>query len=91
MIALWPLGLGIYALTIYYAYLGSVWAALASAVLPLLSQLYWIWQIWSTTGEFCNVLTLTCLLWVALATLGMVLFAAADTYAIPSGKIYVKA
>lgn len=65
--ALWILGAVIHLLTLYFAYLSSFPAVLASLFFPFLAQLYWIWEIWSDTGIFFNVLTILCIAWVVLA------------------------
>jgi len=69
VILLWMLGAGIHLLTLYVAYLTSFPALLATMFFPLLSQLYWIWQIWAVTGVFFNPLTLLCIAWLTLAVL----------------------
>ena len=67
MSALWILGAVIHLLTLYFAYLSSFPTVLASLFFPFLAQLYWIWEIWSDTGIFFNLLTFLCIAWVVLA------------------------
>jgi len=71
-IALWCLGAGIYLLTLYFAYLSSFPALLFTLIFPILSQLVWIYWIWSATGIFFNLLTILCLVWIGLGVLTLV-------------------
>ena len=43
-----------------------------------LSQFYWIWEIWSATGVFFNLLTVMCLAWIGLVIATIALGAAVE-------------
>jgi hypothetical protein len=81
MIWVFVLGLAIYLLTLYIAYLSSFFAVLLSLIFPFLSQLYWISHIWSATGVFFNFLTLMCLGWFGLVVTMIFLAVIGDSYA----------
>jgi hypothetical protein len=59
-VLLW-IGAAIHILTIYMAYMVSGWlAAGLSALFPIAAQVYWIVDLWRTTGTFWHVLNLLC-------------------------------
>jgi hypothetical protein len=37
---------------------------LLTLAFPVLSQLYWIYEIWSVTSVFVHLLTQLCILWI---------------------------
>jgi len=81
VIGLFVLTAAIYVVTLYFAYLislTSLWIALASILLPFLSQLYWIWHIWNMTGVFFNLLTLLCFGWLGLVAAMILLVSYVD-------------
>lgn len=60
-------GIFLYGYTLYLAYtLSGLMAAMVSAALPGLSNLYWIYDRWSVTGEFFNFYTNMNILWVTV-------------------------
>jgi hypothetical protein len=60
-------GVFLYGYTIYLAYsLSGIFAALISAALPGISNLYWIYDRWSVTGEFFNFYTNMNILWLVV-------------------------
>jgi hypothetical protein len=73
VVALWLLGVAIYLLTLYNAYQSGIIALMLSFFLPILSQLYWIWHLWSVTGVFFTLLTVLCIVWFALAAAALFL------------------
>ena len=60
-------GVFLYGYTIYLAYsLSGIFAALISAAFPGISNLYWIYDRWSVTGEFFNFYTNMNILWLVV-------------------------
>ena len=68
-------GAGIYFYTIYLAYIlsGLIPAAL-SAMFPPLSQIYWMYERWSVTGDIYNFYTQICLAYLVAVGILMVGF-----------------
>ena len=57
----------LYGYTLYLAYtLSGLIAAVVSAMFPGISNLYWIYERWSVTGELLNFYTNMNLLWLAV-------------------------
>jgi hypothetical protein len=69
---LWVLTPVIWFFTIYLAYLTSFRALLAALFFPFLVQLYWMWALWTETGNALNLFTLLCLAWVTLAVVRLI-------------------
>ena len=60
-------GVILYGYTLFLAYtLSGIFAALLSALFPGVSNLYWIYDRWSVTGEFFNFYTNMNILWVVV-------------------------
>ncbi|MGC2026104.1 hypothetical protein, partial [Bradyrhizobium sp.] len=66
----WLLGLGIYLLTLYIAYLTGFVPMLLTLIFPFLAQIYWIFHLWSITGVFFHTLTVLCIVWVLVMLAG---------------------
>jgi hypothetical protein len=66
----WLLGLSIYLLTLYVAYLTGFVPMLLTLIFPFLAQIYWIYHLWSITGVFFNTLTVLCIVWVLVMLAG---------------------
>lgn len=75
---LWVLTPVIWLFTIYLAYLTSFRALLAALFFPVLPQLYWMWTLWTETGEALNLFTVLCLAWVTLAVVRLVAMATVE-------------
>lgn len=74
--ALWVLGLGLYILTLYFAYRTGFVPMLLTLIFPVAGQFVWLWVVWDTTGQFFNYYTILCLSWVFMA---LVIFGTAAT------------
>ena len=71
---------GIHIFTVYLAYTHSVLQMLLTLIVPVVAQVYWVFQIWHTTGTFLNLLTGLCLVWLAVFASALVLhFATRET------------
>ena len=67
-------GAALYFYTLYLAYtLSGMIAAIISAMLPGLANIYWMYDRWSVTGDFLNFYTQLNLLWVGVYIGGIVL------------------
>jgi hypothetical protein len=53
--------------TLYIAYPSGFISMILTLICPIGAQIYWIVQIWLSTGTFLNILTLLCAAWVLLA------------------------
>ena len=68
-------GVALYGYTLYLAYtLSGIGAVIMSAMFPGISNLYWIYDRWSVTGELLNFYTNLNLLWIAVYIIGIVGF-----------------
>jgi hypothetical protein len=63
----------LYGYTLYLAYtISGLMAAVVSAMFPGVSNLYWIYDRWSVTGDFLNFYTSMNLLWLAVYAFAIV-------------------
>jgi len=76
--SLWFVGLGIHFYCLYLARLSGFVAMALTFVLPFVSQFYWLWTSWRTTGIFFNPLTIACLVWLGLCAVGSILYIASE-------------
>jgi DNA polymerase III subunit epsilon len=67
----WLLSPCIWLFSLYLAYLTSFPAVLVALFLPFITQLYWIWVLWTVTGTLLNLFTVLCFAWAALALIGI--------------------
>src|SRR3974377_2090183 len=65
------LGVGLYGYCLYLAYLKSIGTVFLTAIFPIFSALYFIWDVWMSTGRIFHELTLAFLAFVALSILGV--------------------
>jgi hypothetical protein len=66
-LALGGLGVCIHVFTVIIAYkISGLFAAIVSAGLPVLAQIYWVYKIWSTSGVFFNLYTIAIIAYLAL-------------------------
>jgi hypothetical protein len=66
-LALSALGIIIHVVTIIIAFKASgLFAAIISAGLPVLAQIYWLYKIWSVSGIFFNIFTIAIIVYLVL-------------------------
>ena len=72
LIALFSLGLGIYAYSMYLAgQSGCVYALIFTAVLPMLGAPFWALYVWIKTGQIFNWMTIGLLAWTGILVFGV--------------------
>jgi len=66
-LALSGLGICLHVITIVISFkFAGLFAAIISACLPVLAQIYWVYKIWSVTGVFLNWFSILILIYLAL-------------------------
>lgn len=78
LFGLWLLGIGIYLLTLYFAYRTGFVPMLLTLIFPMIGQVVWLWIIWGTTGVFFNYYTMLCITWLVLGAISIAMVSAAD-------------
>lgn len=73
-------GAALYFYTIFLAYtLSGIIAAIVSAMFPGVSNLYWIYERWSVTGEFMNFYTQMNILWLVIYVISILFLGVSAT------------
>lgn len=71
-------GLLIQEYTVYIAYqVYGLFAAIASLVLPVASQVYWVIAIYTSTGVFWSLLAIACAVYLAVIFIHMIVISVA--------------